>query len=89
MPFQLTGIGGPGAPHEFTFRRRDDPELQGVHIENTAWGYQLHPHDVILLLLEILTGNFWVFVMTWAPATLLPTGSKILRELSGVLVEII
>ncbi|CAK9078225.1 unnamed protein product [Durusdinium trenchii] len=49
-PFHLTGIGGPGAPHEFTFNRRGDEDLHGFEIENSKWGYAAHPQDVILRL---------------------------------------
>ena len=46
----MTGIGGPGAPHEFTFNRRGDEDLHGFEIENSKWGYAAHPQDVILRL---------------------------------------
>ena len=48
MPFHITGVGGPGAPHVFCLQRRSDEELAGVHIENTHWGYPARPGDVIL-----------------------------------------
>ena len=48
MPFHITGVGGPGAPHVFCLQRRSDEELAGVHIENNHWGYPAHPGDVIL-----------------------------------------
>lgn len=48
VPFHITGVGGPGAPHVFCFQRRSDEELAGVHIENPHWGYSARPDDVIL-----------------------------------------
>ena len=47
MPVFVGGIGGPGAPHEFTFERRDSENLVGEWIENKFWGYDVHPQDVI------------------------------------------
>lgn len=49
IPVQVIGIGGPGAPHDFTFERRENVELQpGESIANTLWGFAPHPQDVIL-----------------------------------------
>ena len=48
VPFHVAGIGGPGAPHEFTFNRRSDEALQGHAIDNSSWGWAEHPGDVIL-----------------------------------------
>lgn len=48
VPVFLGGIGGPGAPHEFLFERRDNENLVGQLIENKYWGFEPHPQDVIL-----------------------------------------
>ena len=49
VPVQIKGLGGSGAPHVFTLQRREDLELgPGEEIVNTLWGYNPHPHDVIL-----------------------------------------
>ena len=49
VPVEVTGIGGPGAPHAFVFERREDVQLQdGEVIDNKIWGFDPHPHDVIL-----------------------------------------
>ena len=48
VPVNRVGIGGPGAPHEFSFHRRCHESLAGQAIENKYWGYGEHPHDVIL-----------------------------------------
>ena len=48
VPFHLTGIGGPGAPHEFTFNRRGDEDLQGFTIDSKHFGFAPHPLDVVL-----------------------------------------
>ena len=48
VPVYLAGIGGPGAPHVFSFHRRNDPDLQGHVVQNQRWGYAEHPHDVVL-----------------------------------------
>ena len=48
VPVFVGGIGGPGAPHEFTFERRDNENLVGQCIENRFWGYDTHPRDVVL-----------------------------------------
>ena len=50
VPFHLTVVGGPGAPHEFVFSRREDEDLQGFEIANSKWGHAAHPQDVILRL---------------------------------------
>ena len=51
VPFHVAGIGGPGAPHEFTFNRRSDEDLQarasrGCDFEDcmATWLDQKHHH---------------------------------------------
>ena len=47
-PFQLVGIGGPGAPHMFTFLKRSDEDLAGVEIDESRFSCQRQRGDVIL-----------------------------------------
>ena len=48
-PFQLVGIGGPGAPHAFEFMKRSDEDLAGVEIDENLFQHsQRHRGDVIL-----------------------------------------
>lgn len=59
-PFHLQGVGGPGAPHSFTFVRRQDESVKGFEVDSAAWG-QLEAHPLDVLVLSSDSSNMFLF----------------------------
>lgn len=62
-PFHLQGVGGPGAPHCFTFVRREDEYVKGFEVDRAAWG-QLEAHPLDVLVLNFVRSNMLLFAVS-------------------------